>query len=292
MKKDITTKETVKTIVEDISRYILGFVISKVVFLDKELSRIEKREADIVVKCEIDGKEEILHIEIQNNNDSKMPIRMMRYYTDIKTLYPKIPVRRYLIYIGKRKCSIKDRIDEEDEFFRYNLIDMHKIDCEKFLKMDTPDALVLSILCDFKGRDEKDIIKYILTRLRELTEDDAYQLNKYMLILETLSTNRNLQDKVKEVEKMLRDIRLEDLPSFQIAKERLLRDINIEELPSFQIAKERVEERAKREGKLEGKLETAITMIKEFGLSVKDVSDKLKLPLDEINRYLEKKDKP
>jgi len=54
---------------------------------------------------------------------------------------------------------------------------MHTIDCEKFLKMDTPDALVLAILCDFKGRDEKDVVVYIITRLRELTQDDNHHLN-------------------------------------------------------------------------------------------------------------------
>ena len=30
----------------------------------------------------------------------------------------------------------------------------------------TPDALVLAILCDFKARPAKDIIHYILTRLK------------------------------------------------------------------------------------------------------------------------------
>ncbi len=65
---------------------------------------------------------------------------------------------------------------------------MHTIDCEKFLKMDSPDALVLAILCDFKGRDEKDVVTYIITRLRELTQDDNHRLGKYMLILDELST--------------------------------------------------------------------------------------------------------
>jgi len=40
---------------------------------------------------------------------------------------------------------------------------------------------------------------------------------EYMLTLEILSTNRNLKDKLKKVEDMLRDIRYEDLPSYEIA---------------------------------------------------------------------------
>ena len=260
MKKDITTKEILKSITKELAIYVLELNFEKAVgFVDKEFQRIEKREADIVVKCIIDGRLEILHIEIQNSNDSKMPYRMLRYYTDIKTLYPKLPIRQYVVYIGKEKCYIKDKIEEDSISFCYNLVDMHTIDCEKFLKMDTPDSLVVSILCDFKGKDEREIIKYIITRLKELVGDDEQELEKYMVILDTLSTNRQLEDIVKEVKKMLRDIKLEELPTYQLMMEK---------------------------GIEKGKLESAITMIKEFGLSVKDVADKLKLPIDELNKHL------
>ncbi len=274
MKKDITTKEILKTITEDMAIYIFELKLNRIYgFVDKEFQRIEKREADIVVKCEIDGRDEILHIEIQNNNDPKMPYRMLRYYTDIKTLYPKLPVRQYVVYIGKEKCYIKDKIEESNISFGYNLVDMHTIDCEKFLKMDTPDSLVVSILCDFKEKDEREIIKYIITRLRELIGDDEYELQKYMVILDTLSTNRELEDIVKEVQDMLRNTRLEDLPTYQLMMERgVAKGI----------------EKGIEKGKLEGKLEMATVMMKEFGLSIKEVAEKFKIPLDELNRYLSK----
>ena len=53
-------------------------------FVDKELQTIEKREADIVALCKIDGIKSILHIEIQNSNDKTMPGRMLRYYNVVK----------------------------------------------------------------------------------------------------------------------------------------------------------------------------------------------------------------
>jgi len=40
MKKDITTKDTIKTITEDIAKYILEKEISDIKFVDKELQRI------------------------------------------------------------------------------------------------------------------------------------------------------------------------------------------------------------------------------------------------------------
>ncbi len=87
------------------------------------------------------------------------------------------------------------------------------------IKLDTPDTLVLSILCDFKGKDERDILLYIIKRLEELV-DDTNELGKYMLMLETLSENRNLKNKLKEAENMLREIKFENLPSYEIGLEQ------------------------------------------------------------------------
>ena len=69
MKKDITTKEALKAITEDIAIYLLGLQIDNVEFVDKELLRIEKREADIVATCLINNSPSIIHLEIQNDND-------------------------------------------------------------------------------------------------------------------------------------------------------------------------------------------------------------------------------
>ena len=129
MHKDITTKETIQTITKDIATYILKLQIKNIRFIDKELKRVEKREADIVALCNIDDKDSILHLEIQNNNDSLMPKRMLRYYVDIKTKYPKLNIYQYLIYIGKQKLTMKDNIKDKNLNYRYNIIDMHDIDC-------------------------------------------------------------------------------------------------------------------------------------------------------------------
>ncbi|KOR28247.1 hypothetical protein TI05_17300 [Achromatium sp. WMS3] len=43
----------------------------------------------------------------------------------------------------------------------YTIIDMHTIDCERLLQLDNSDALVLAVLCDFKGRPNREVIRYI-----------------------------------------------------------------------------------------------------------------------------------
>ena len=278
MQKDISTKETIKTITEDISKYILNLEVSEIEFVDKELQRVEKREADIVAKCLINGKEAILHIEIQNGNDVTMPKRMLRYYTDIALRFDSLPIYQYLIYIGKPKLTMKDGIVDESINYRYNIVDMHTIDCEKFIKMDTPDALVLSVLCDFKGRDELDILLYITKRLEELTKDE-HTLGKYMLILETLSTNRDLQTKLKEVEAMLREIKYEQLPSYELGLEK-----GIEK--GIQRGLERGRQEGISEGISEGTLQTAITLIQKFKLSIEEVAKELNISIVELKKHL------
>ena len=88
------------------------------------------------------------------------------------------------------------------------------------LSEDTPDALVLAILCDFKARNAEDIVSYILKRLHQLTGDDSHAFRRYVHMLELLSENRDLQHIVKETEQMLTEFNVEQLPSFQIAMQR------------------------------------------------------------------------
>ena len=95
--KDIITKDAIKTIAIDIATLILKLKINDLEFIDMKSVKkadvlapatqtfIEKREADIVATCKIDGIKQIIHIEIQNSNDNTMSDRMLRYYLDIKT---------------------------------------------------------------------------------------------------------------------------------------------------------------------------------------------------------------
>ena len=104
MKKDLILKAAIEIIAKDLAKYLLNLEIKEVKFIDKELKRIEKREADLLL---IADNKQILHFEIQNSNDKNMIFRMLRYYVDIKTIYKALPINQYLIYIGKEKALAK-----------------------------------------------------------------------------------------------------------------------------------------------------------------------------------------
>ena len=72
-------------------------------------------------------KPSLLHLEIQNTNDADMPLRKLRYYTDIRFRWRNEPLKQYVIYTGKAKLSMAAGIDEIA--YHYAIIDMRTIDC-------------------------------------------------------------------------------------------------------------------------------------------------------------------
>ena len=102
-KKDLIGKDILKRLAFDLATILLKLDIDPdtLELLDTEKQRIESRRADLVVRVRERGHGEryLLHIEIQNDNDRTMPLRMLRYYTDIALQWPGEPIRQYVIYI-------------------------------------------------------------------------------------------------------------------------------------------------------------------------------------------------
>ena len=221
--KDIISKQTIGHLAGDIATLLLGLDIDThaVELLDTEQQRVEIRRADLVARMyqRSNGASFILHLEIQNSDDAAMPLRMMRYYTDIKLEWMAEPILQYLIYIGRNNLTMPDQHEGQDFTYRYRVLDMRTVDCAMLLAKDTPEALVLAILCDFKGKPEQEMAYYIVNRLHELLEHDEKGFWDYQGMLEVLSENRHLQPQVKEAEKMLTQVKVENLPSFQIGLE-------------------------------------------------------------------------
>ncbi|SFV56038.1 hypothetical protein MNB_SV-12-663 [hydrothermal vent metagenome] len=209
--KDIVTKEIIKEIGRDISMYMLGIDIdSEVELIDKEWTRVERRDSDIVFKYD----KKIVHIEIQNNNHSKMELRMLRYFSDILFEYRDYEVSQFVIYIGKEKCYMKSSIERNRISYSYDIIDVRDISCEELLYHENPSAVALSILCDFEGKDEQMIVNTILKRIRELTKDDDREYKNYLEKVTILSTNRELEENVKKGADMLA-VDIEKIPFYQ-----------------------------------------------------------------------------
>ncbi len=208
--KDIVSKEVLQHLAADIANILLELDVEhdSVELLQTEQQRVESRRADMVarMKKRQTGEKLILHVEIQNANDNTMPVRMLRYLSDILLQYPEEMVYQYVVYIGKRPVSMPNQLVLPAFSYQYYLLDMHTIDCRLLLMKDTPEALVIAILCDFKERPTQDMVNYIVTRLHELTGDDEQRFRNYYQMLETLAENRDLQTNLAEAKDMLTQV--------------------------------------------------------------------------------------
>ena len=208
----------------NMARLLLDLDITEIEIIETEQQRVEDRRADLVAKVQEDGNHYILHIEIQNDNQGIMPWRMLRYRTDISLAYPGLDVKQYVIYIGRAKLSMASGIEQIDLCYRYRILDMHSMDCENFLLQNTPDALVFAILCDFGRYSSREVVQRILQGLQLLTGDNETAFRDYLLMLEILSSNRDLKQIVQEEETMLSQIKYSDLPSYGLGMKKGLED--------------------------------------------------------------------
>jgi predicted transposase YdaD len=212
--KDIISKSIFKRILVDVATYIFKLQLESVELIETE------RRADLVARVvDSEGKAFILHLEIQNQNQKTMPDRMLRYLTDIRLNYPDEDVFQYLLYIGKDALTMRDNIATAQLNYRYPVIDMHDIDYHVFMAQNTPDALVMAILCDFKDSNTKAVVHEIICRLMELTQDDKKSLREYIRMLEILASNRHFDFDIQQEFEML-EIEIEKLPSFVMGEKK------------------------------------------------------------------------
>jgi predicted transposase YdaD len=223
MPYDATLKSLFENLGFSLATLLLGIEVTpgSLILLGTENPRVETRRADLVFRVETANEGPLLvHIELQNQNDRDMPVRMMRYASDILSAYPGENLQQYMIYTGTDALKMPDFLALNRGIFRYTQIDMRAIDCRRFLEADSPEALVLAILCDFKGLPADTVVEEILRRLQKKLASDDFRLKNYVFMLEILSKNRKLESLVKEKEKMLTDVRLEELPSFELGFEK------------------------------------------------------------------------
>jgi hypothetical protein len=220
--KDIISKQLIQRIAVDLAVYLLKLDIGSedLELVATEQQRVEDRRADVVAKVRQAGSEFILHIEIQNNNDAAMPLRMLRYYTDIAFAQPGIAIQQYLIYIGSARLAMPAQRSDHGLDYRYSIIDMHTVDYQDLLNQDTPDAMVLAILADFKHHSSREAVHEIITRLHQKLSPQPQRLREYLYMLEVLSENRDLKTYIKEAEAMITQVNIETLPSYELGMEK------------------------------------------------------------------------
>jgi predicted transposase/invertase (TIGR01784 family) len=267
--KDIISKTILKRLVLDMAKVLFKLKLTSAEIIETEYQCVEERRADLVAKVKEESGESILHVEIQNDNQGIMPWRMLRYLVEIKYNYQKLLVRQYLIYIGKNKLTMADGIRQDGLVYSYRIVDMHDVNCQSLIEQNTPEALVLAILCDFGEISKRDVVRLLLKQLHKLVAGKESKFREYLHMMEVLSTNRNLEEIVKEEEKMLSQIKNSQLPSYKIGWE-----------DGVELGKQEGRQEGRQEGEKKGekKGERSVLnhlIIKRFGKIPKTIEDEI-----------------
>lgn len=123
--------------------------------------------------------------------------RMLDYKAMLFRKY-RIPIRQYVIYLGKGKVKMENSLQTIDLTFNYNLLAINAIDYKIFLKSNRPEEIILSILANFDIEKPENALKNIISRLEETSEGDL-ALKRYFKQLRILAQLRKLEQKLKNI---------------------------------------------------------------------------------------------
>lgn len=188
---DVIFKENLEEFFIPLLEQITQTDFSKTEDISLEMQLTLERKADFLKKV-LAKKPYILHLEIQSQNDARMLSRMMIYYALLRKKYKyRLPVRQYVLYVGKEKMNMQAQDSEASNHFQYTLIDIREFSAQLFLQSDVPEVVILSILADLQQQPAEEMITNILARLKELLPEDG-RLYQYIRQLEQIAKLRNI----------------------------------------------------------------------------------------------------
>ena len=158
--------------------------------LGVEFNSFEKRVPDLVARLD-DGR--IFHLEVQSDNDRKMPLRMLRYWILLREQYPNVQIVQHVLYIGGPTLSMTRYIEEGGISYRYEVTDIRDIDEDVFLRSDSAADRALAVLS--RMRNERFTIRRILASWAGASRRERDDLIEKLVVLSGL---RKLNEIVAE----------------------------------------------------------------------------------------------
>jgi len=232
-----------------------------------EIEFVKSLRPDMVFRA---GKK-IFHIEIQVQQDKTLPKRVLIYSIGIEEKFGKVPTQ-IVLFVGKGNPP-PSVFRTEFTTHRFKVVDMKRIDPDKFIRSEKPEEVIVGILAG-KFKDKPEIIKKVKERIVEIVKNEK-EVIKY---IDSISFLAGLFDVKIEVKPMPIEVDIRKTFLYKWGKEEGLKEGKREGLKE-----------GKREGLKEGLregLKKAILLDAEtkFGISKARQIKKLLDKINEINR--------
>jgi len=240
-----------------------------------EIEFVKSLRPDMVFRA----GEKIFHIEIQVQQDKTLPKRVLIYSIGIEEKFGKVPTQ-IVLFVGKGNPP-PSVFRTEFTTHRFKVVDMKRIDPDKFIRSEKPEEVIVGILAG-KFKDKPEIIKKVKERIVEIVKNEK-EVIKY---IDSISFLAGLFDVKIEVKPMPIEVDIRKTFLYKWGKEEGLKEGKREGLKEGK--REGLKE-GKREGLKEGLregLKKAILLDAEtkFGISKARQIKKLLDKINEINR--------
>ncbi|GGA97972.1 hypothetical protein [Puia dinghuensis] len=189
---DKVLRENMEVVLPGLIKKLLGIYSVFTEELPDDVQHTKERKPDVLKKVtDSNGETFVLHIEFQVIDEPEMPLRMAEYYIMLSRRY-KLPVRQYVIYLGKYSPQMKDHILSERMHFKYELITLSAVDYRLLLSAENPAEKMLAILADFGDRNAGHVVEIIVKEIIATSPGDFSKL-RHIRQLRILANLRNFK---------------------------------------------------------------------------------------------------
>lgn len=139
----------------------------------------------------------ILHLEIQVADESEMVYRMAEYKIMLLRAY-KIPIRQFVIFIGKAIPKMQSTLIADKLHFSFDVLSFKMLNYQTLVASDKPQEIVFDVLANFGTQSPENAIEQIIHRLDE-TSKSPLTFQKYLRQLRIFAKLRKLDLKIDEI---------------------------------------------------------------------------------------------
>lgn len=191
-------KENIEVVIPSLMENVLGITAISLEELPDDIQHTKERKPDVLKKV-VDSQSNtfVLQIEFQVADEPEMVYRMAEYCIMLARKY-KLPVRQFVIFLGKTIPQMETELTMEDLSFKYHLRSIKVIDYQLFLRSEKPEEIVFAVLSNFGADKPETAIENIVDRLEETTGTDL-TLKKYINQLRILAELRKLDLQIDEI---------------------------------------------------------------------------------------------
>jgi predicted transposase/invertase (TIGR01784 family) len=270
-KYDKIVKENMESVLPVFMKDVLRLDISASREIPDDLQLTKERKPDVLKKItDRHNRTFILHIEWQSQNDKNMAYRMAEYAVMLYRKY-RLPVKQYVIFMGKDAVTMKTSIKHKNLKFWYKIIPLNGIEYKFFLQSEDPEAKVFAILANFGNDDIETALKNILQGINATADGNLTEekhINQLRVLVQLC--NDNVKLKFKHMISIRTFFKVKDDAFYQIGREE---------------GEAAGEVKGEAKGIVVEKAATAIRL-KELGYDTELISKALNIPVSEAEKLL------